>query len=326
MLIARPPLRWSTDAMESPIGQPAADADPEGPGAPDPVLENLHAAPFAVAGPAVQRIPFVFASPHSGRLYPARFLAQSRLSGASLRRSEDAFTDELFGGVVELGAPLLAARFPRAYVDANREPAELDPAMFDGPLPVAADASSPRVQAGLGVIPRIVRDGADIYRGKLDPAEAPPRLARLHRPYHEALDRLVQETRQTFGAAIVIDCHSMPSAAASPDIVLGDRYGTAAAYAVMRRAEQAFQQLGFSVARNVPYAGGYTTHVHGRPAQGVHALQVEINRALYLDEERVVPNARYADLQLRLSKALSELAQIDVSLLRPRRDIPWAAE
>jgi N-formylglutamate deformylase len=312
------------DSGSRELGERAAGAGDRPPL--DPVLDDLHAAPFALVRPGEQRLPLVFASPHSGRLYPAAFLRQSRLSGANLRRSEDAFAEELFESAVELGAPLLSARFPRAYVDANRAPNELDPAMFDGPLPVPADVSSPRVQAGLGVIPRIVRDGAEIYRDRLDPAEAEARLTRLHRPYHAALDRLVRETQAQFGAAIVIDCHSMPSAAAAPDIVLGDRYGTAAAYAVMRRAEQAFQSLGFSVARNTPYAGGYTTHLYGQPARGIHALQVEINRALYLDEERIQPSARFAEIRARLARALSQFAQIEASWLEPRRNIPWAAE
>ncbi len=225
----------------------------------DAVLAALHAHPFKIHRPAEQRVPFVFASPHSGRLYPSSFVAASALDPLGLRRSEDAYADVLFAGAVALGAPLIAARFPRAYLDANRAPGELDASMFDGPLSVRADAPNPRVQAGLGVIPRIVRDGAEIYRAKLDPREASRRLEMLHRPYHAALARLVEDTRRQFGVAVVIDCHSMPSAAAIPDIVLGDRYGSSASPLLAERAEASLAQVGFSTARNTPYAGGYTT-------------------------------------------------------------------
>lgn len=292
----------------------------------DPALAGLHAEPFRLTQPPEQRVPFVFASPHSGRLYPESFLAGSRLNPINLRRSEDAFVDELFAGAVDCGAPMIAARFPRAYLDANRACAELDAAMFDGRLPQAIDTTSPRVNAGLGVIPRIVRDGAEIYREKLAAREAEERLSKLYRPYHAALTRLIEQTHSRFGVAVVVDCHSMPSAAAVPDIVLGDRYGLAASPLLMRRAEQAFEGRAFGVARNVPYAGGYTTHLHGRPARGVHALQIEINRMLYLDEEHIRPGARFEDIRARVTAALGDLVSIDAALLRPRRDMPFAAE
>lgn len=268
----------------------------------------------------------MFASPHSGRTYPQTFLAQSRLSGSNLRRSEDAYVDCLFADVVRLGTPLLAARFPRAYVDANRAPDELDPTMFAGPLKIHADSASPRVSGGLGVIPRIVRDGAEIYRSKLRPEEAEERILFLHRPYQQALSDLANETRARFGAAVIVDCHSMPSAAAACDVVLGDRYGTSASHALMRLAEAAFLSHGFSVARNVPYAGGYTTHRYGEPRNGLHALQIEMNRALYLDEEQVVPNERFAEMAARLLGALSKVLAIDASLLRPAVPADMAAE
>ena len=221
----------------------------------DPELADLYARPFTAHEPNRRSVPFVFASPHSGCLYPRSLLNLSCLSAITLRRSEDAYVDDLFGGVVSLGAPLLAARFPRAYLDANRAPGELDVSMFDGPLKLPVEQASPRVSAGLGVIPRIVRDGAEIYRVKLQPRDAEERLSRLHRRYHAALALLLRETRARFGAAVVIDCHSMPSAASAPDIVLGDRYGTAASHVLLRHAEQCLQAKGFSVGRNVPYAG-----------------------------------------------------------------------
>jgi N-formylglutamate deformylase len=292
----------------------------------DSVLAALHAEPFVVVEPAAHVVPFVFASPHSGRLYPRTFLNQSHLSPLTLRRSEDAYVDELFGDVVQLGAPFIVARFPRAYVDANRAPGELDQTMFQGQLSAPIEQASARVNAGLGVIPRIVRDGAEIYRGKLPAIEAEDRLSRLHRRYHAALSSLVQETLARFGAAVVIDCHSMPSAAGTPNIVLGDRYGTAASPVLLRKAEELFQSSGFTVGRNVPYAGGYTTHLYGEPVRGTHALQVEVNRALYLDEDRLEVTAGYSELRLRLLSVFGELVSIDADVLRPRREMRFAAE
>ena len=274
----------------------------------DPILTQLKAEPLAISMPGAQTIPLVLASPHAGRCYPQSFAAQSRLSPLNLRRSEDAYVDLLFSQAVRLGAPLIAARFPRALLDVNRAPNELDPEMFDGPLGVPVDASSPRVHSGLGVIPRIVRDGADIYRGRLPARAAFERLAQFHQPYHAALTRLIEVTRRRFGFAVLLDCHSMPSAAAAPDVILGDRYGLSAAPAVIRAAERAFHAHGFRVVRNIPYPGGYTTQLHGRPATGAHALQIEINRALYLDEEHVAPTAKFATLQGRLAAVLEDFA------------------
>jgi len=212
-------------------------------------------------------------------------------------------------------------------VDANRGPAELDAAMFEGTLNVPVEAPSARVQAGLGVIPRVVRDGAGIYRGKLAAAEAEERLERLYRPYHVALAALVAETRARFGVAVVIDCHSMPSAAAAPDVVLGDRYGTTATAALLRHARQSFELRAFTVARNQPYAGGHTTELYGRPAEGVQALQIEINRALYLDEELVTQNAHFADVCARIGEALGCLTAMTPNALRAGvQAVPWAAE
>jgi N-formylglutamate deformylase len=287
------------------------------PGGFDAVLSALHAHPFKIHRPDAPLVPFVFASPHSGRLYPAGFVAQSSLDPLSLRRSEDAYVDALFSGAIALGAPMIAARFPRAYLDVNRAASELDPAMFDGALGVRVEGPNVRVNAGLGVIPRVVRDGAEIYTSKLSPAEARERIVRLHEPYHAALSRLIDETVQRFGAAILIDCHSMPSAASVPDIVLGDRFGAAASPLIMQRAEQSFERCGFSVARNTPYAGGYTTHLYGRRDNGVHALQIEINRSLYLNEHSIEPGANFEQLKSRLSEALQGLIAIDLDELRP---------
>ena len=197
--------------------------------------------------------------------------------------------------------------------------------MFEGALPFAVDSASPRVTAGLGVIPRVVRDGAEIYREKLSPAEAETRLARLYRPYHEALAQLVAQTRAQFGFAILIDCHSMPSAAAVPDVIVGDRYGVSSSAQLTRLAEHVFEARGFSVVRNTPYAGGHTTHLHGRRGGPVQALQIEINRGLYLDEERIVPNAQFATLRARVGDALRALLAADlarIGLPAQRRWLP----
>jgi len=291
----------------------------------DALFAMLLAEPFSVREPAERTAPFVFASPHSGRLYPSSFVSRSRLNPLNLRRSEDAFVDELFASALDIGAPLIAARFPRAFLDVNRASAEIDAAMFDGPLDVAVDAVSPRVSAGLGVIPRIVRDGAEIYREKLSAREAEERLAMFYRPYHAALDRLIDDTRGKFGVAVLIDCHSMPSAAAAPDIILGDRYGLSSAPLIMRATEHAFEAQGFHVARNAPYAGGFTTQLHGRPARGIHALQIELNRGLYLDEEQIERGPGFDEVAARIAAALKELARVGHKLERPS-GIAHAAE
>ena len=289
-------------------------------------MDPQESQPFRLDRPVRQTVPFLFASPHSGRSYPESLLARTRLDATTLRRSEDAFVDELFAGVVTMGAPLLAAQFPRAWLDVNRGSRELDAGMFDAPLAVPVDAPTPRVAAGLGVIPRIVRDGAEIYRGKLSSAEAAARLTGLYQPWHQALSTLLEEIRARFGVAVLIDCHSMPSALSVPDIVLGDRYGASAAGALTARAEAAFTREGFSVARNTPYAGGHTTVQYGRKAQGLHALQIEINRALYLDEDRIAKRPTFEPVKARLMRAIRQLTGIAIADLAPPDSLPEAAE
>jgi N-formylglutamate amidohydrolase len=289
-------------------------------------LALLNAQPFQILRPARQTLPFVFASPHSGRIYPRAMVESSRLNALALRRSEDAFVDELFAGVVAMGAPLMSARFPRAYCDANRAPGELDAGMFSGALNMAVDTPGPRVLAGLGVIPRIVRDGAEIYRGKLPPEDAHTRMERLYKPYHAALKTLVEETIALFGTAVVVDCHSMPSTWTSPDIVLGDRYGASAPPALTAWTEKAFARAGFSITRNSPYAGGYTTMLYGRGPAGCHALQIEINRGLYLNEDTLQRLAAFESVQKSLTDAMASLTTIPLSLLARRGGLPLAAE
>ncbi len=278
------------------------------------------APPWRLRAPSEQTAPLVFASPHSGRVYPPEFLAASRLDMLRLRLSEDAFMDEIFADAPRLGAPLLCARFPRAYIDVNREAYELDPAMFTEPLPDYVNTSSPRIAAGLGTIARVVTDGEDIYDGPLRFEDARRRIDSLYRPYHAALRRLVEETRRRFGACVLIDCHSMPSGVGSQgrrrvDIVLGDCYGTTCAAVVTDTVQRELQAMGYVVTRNSPYAGGFTTRHYGRPADGLHALQIEINRALYMDETRVKRGAGLPELRRRIARLMRELAAIDPAML-----------
>jgi N-formylglutamate deformylase len=284
-------------------------------------LMALAAEPVVIRKPRGQKAPFIFASPHSGRFYPLSFAQSSRLDPISLRRSEDAFVDELFESVTELGAPLICARFPRAFVDANRAPGELDPQMFDAPLSVVGPRS-PRVAAGLGVIPRVVRDGLEIYGARLPAGEAAFRLEHFYRPYHTALADLVAETHAEFGVAVVIDCHSMPPPAKAHDIVLGDCYGEAAAPELIGQTQKILSGLGFSVARNAPYAGGYTTHLYGRPHEHVHAIQVEVSRALYLDETRMEKSAGFISCRDRLRAFAMKLLAEAATILKTARRAP----
>ena len=245
---------------------------------------------FEVREPQIQRIPFVFNSPHSGRRYSRAFLEQSRLDPLSIRRSEDHYVDELFGCVTDLGAPLLMAHFPRAFLDVNREPYELDPRMFDGQLPPYANIGSMRVAGGLGTVPRLVAENMDIYKGRLPVEQALGRVENIYKPYHACLRKLIARTHVEFGLSVLVDCHSMPGnirvagSGQRPDFIIGDRYGTSASADLSQAAVSLLEELGFSVSRNKPYAGGFITEHYGRPARGLHALQIEINRSLYVDE------------------------------------------
>ncbi len=282
--------------------------------------------PIDVVAPARQSVPFVYASPHSGADYPPDFVAASPLDPIALRKSEDSFVDEIFGAAPAIGAPLLKALFPRAYCDPNREPYELDPAMFEDDLPPFANTTSLRVAGGLGVIARVVSNGHDIYPGKLPFAEAERRISACYRPYHSALSELLTGTLSRFGCAVLVDCHSMPSVggptdrdqgARRPDIVLGDRFGTACAAALTERAEQVLRDLGYRVTRNSPYAGGFSTLHYGCPANGVHALQIELNRALYMDESRISRLPGLARLAEDMAKLMAELGKIPQDGLIP---------
>lgn len=282
-------------------------------------------APVEVLAPASPATPFVFASPHSGRRYPSEFLRVSRLDRHALRQSEDCYVDLLFDDAPHFGAPLLRALFPRAYVDVNRSRHELDPRMFADQLPKSADARSNRVLAGLGVIPRVVADGKDIYARKLNYFEARRRLATCYDPYHRAVGELLTAARLKFGCAILIDCHSMPSAGVAPfregdrriDFVLGDRFGSSCAPGLVSLVEVSLSRMGYQVSRNAPYAGGFVAAAYGRPAEGVHVLQIEINRALYLDEARLARTPGYDLLKADLRRLIGEIAGIEPAALRP---------
>jgi N-formylglutamate amidohydrolase len=264
--------------------------------------------PFDVVKPAAPCVPFVFNSPHSGACYPAAFLAASRLDAARIRCSEDSFVDQIFGDVVQFGAALMRAHFPRAYLDVNREPYELDPEMFRGGLPAYANVRSLRVAGGLGTIARVVSEQEEIYAGPLDVDEALARIETIYKPYHAVLRRLLAETHVRFGWAVLVDCHSMPSACrgADPrhraDIILGDRYGTSCSPGLIETAESLLRDLGFSVAVNKPYAGGFITEHYGRPASNLNAFQIEISRGLYMNERTLKPNAGFAATRQAMSQ------------------------
>ena len=252
--------------------------------------------------------PLVFASPHSGRDYPPEFIAATRLTIAQLRRAEDAFVDTLLDGVVAAGVPLIAAHYGRGWLDLNRSADELDPAMFVEPLDDHPAQAGDRVAAGLGVVPRVAAHGLDIYPGRLRIAEAQARIAAVHAPYHAALGELLDAARRRHGFAVLVDCHSMPTppgSGAPPEIVLGDLHGTAAAPALVALIEAHFTGFGWRVARNVPYAGGYTTARHGAPGRGVHAVQLELDRSLYMDPSRLVRHGGFE----RVAAALTGLAE-----------------
>ena len=267
--------------------------------------------PYSLLRPEEQTTPVVLCSPHSGRVYPKAFLEASRLDAHTLRKSEDCFVDELFAPMVGLGAPLIAARFPRAYLDVNREPYELDPELFTGRLPDFANTQSARVVGGLGTIARIVADTEEIYRERLPIGIAFERIERLYRPFHSALAELLETTRKRFGIAVLVDCHSMPSASMGqppggrPHFVLGDRFGASCDARLTRFIRDILQGAGYDVQVNRPYAGGFITEHYGNPGHGVQSLQLEINRALYLDEATLTRNKDFP----KLVRTLTEMSQ-----------------
>jgi len=285
--------------------------------------------PFEIRSGAEQRVPFLFNSPHSGRHYPERFLAMARLDRNAIRRSEDCYVEELFGGAVPLGAPLLSANFPRAYLDVNREPWELDPRMFAEPVPSFCNIRSARVAGGLGTVPKLVGEGLDIYPGRLPLSEAVGRIEAVYKPYHETLKRLLTRTHARFGYAVLIDCHSMPASirvgdnGVRPDFIIGDRFGISASPALTEMAISLLVGMGYTVAHNKPYAGGFITEHYGRPARHLHALQIEVNRGLYMDERTFRKSAGFDALAGDLTRFSADLMSMpDHHFV----DLPLAAE
>ncbi len=281
--------------------------------------------PYEVLEPAECQGPVLFNSPHSGSTYPRAFLTASRLDISTLRRSEDSFVDDLIVGVVKHGFPLMRAHFPRCFVDVNREPYELDPRMFEGRLPSFANTRSMRVAGGLGTVARVVGDAQEIYDQRIPVDDALRRIESLYKPYHRSLRRLFSKLHRDFGAAALVDCHSMPSTASQrgerprPEFVLGDRYGTSCVGIVSETVEQTLRSLGYNVSRNKPYAGGFITEHYGNPAAGLHAIQLEINRALYMDERRYERSRNFARVAGDLEALARRLGEIPLEELRPYR-------
>lgn len=290
--------------------------------------DNDKILPFEIVPPAEWRAPAVFNSPHSGRQFPAKFLRQSRLSHAALRKSEDCYVDELFMACVSHGAPLLRALVPRSFIDLNREPYELDQRMFSGELPGYVNTGSPRVAGGLGTIPRIVSEGEDIYRGRLDFAEVRGRIDQVYMPYHRTLAALVKEVMTKAGEVLLVDCHSMPGSATAHvtpavtgniDIVVGDRFGSSCSEDLSTFIIERLQAHGLRVLRNKPYAGGFITQNYSAPHKGQHALQIEINRSLYMDEGTLEKSAGFDSLKTTLAGVISELLDFVEVRFSPRQ-------
>ncbi len=281
-------------------------------------------APFEILQPREWSAPVVFASPHSGQIYPEAFIEASRLDPVGLRRSEDAFVDELFAAAADFGAPLLSAQFPRVYVDPNREPFELDPEMFEDTLPPHVNISSPRIAAGLGTMARVVTSGEEVYREKLRFEDAEKAINATYHPYHEALQGLLEEAQVRFGCCLLIDCHSMPSIGgpmdrdpgfSRVDFILGDRHGISCAKNVTDTVEKALESMDYVVKRNNPYAGGFTTAHYGRPERGIHALQIEINRSLYMNEVLINRSEGFEELRERLKGLIEAITEISPTTL-----------
>jgi N-formylglutamate amidohydrolase len=240
--------------------------------------------PFRRLGPEKPSSPVVVSVPHAGRAYSDGLLASARLPRARLESLEDRLVDRLVWRAVEGGAAALIAESPRAEIDLNRDERELDPDMVQ-PRPAAhSTVESPRTRGGLGLIPARIAGSGAIWRQRIAAAEVARRVELIHRPYHSALEAELQAAKARFGIAILLDCHSMPPRGGESDapVVLGDRHGGSMSEALVAAAERAARAAGFRVARNAPYAGGHITERHGCPARGIHALQLELDRSLYL--------------------------------------------
>ena len=270
--------------------------------------------------------PLLLTSPHSGTLYPDQMRENLKVAIEDLSRTEDAFVDELFESAPEAGASMISAVYARSYVDLNRDARELDPAMIDGKPPRASSILTPRVEAGLGCLPRVGASGREIYKKRLSPAEVESRLSNIHDSYHSEVRRELFELRETWGEAFLLDCHSMPSVQpgrrALPDIVLGDRFGSSCSSRMIGLVERTLRKMGYSVARNSPYAGGFTTRLYGRPRSGIHALQIEVNRKLYMNERTIEKSENFDIIQ----GDMAELTSLIAEFARSRTSLQFAAE
>ncbi|MEO1029097.1 MAG: N-formylglutamate amidohydrolase [Pseudomonadota bacterium] len=279
---------------------------------PDPTPPATASGPqaFTLDLPDPIGAPVLFSSPHSGSFYPEAMKQNMHVSLMTLRRTEDAFVDELFDKAPRLGAAFIRGNYARGYVDLNRNSRELDADMFKDGLPRAAAVNSPRVRAGLGCIPRTAPDGRPIYDDQLSQADGRTRLEKVYDVYHKCVAAYLEHLHSRFGAAVLIDCHSMPSTAMGrsglPDIVLGDRFGSSCTNQLTRRIERSFRSLGYSVKRNAPYAGGHTTRLYGRPKRNQHAIQIEIRRDLYMNEQEVAKSARFGQFRRHIHKLMPD--------------------
>ncbi|MBL4599517.1 MAG: N-formylglutamate amidohydrolase [Rhizobiaceae bacterium] len=293
-------------------------------------FDSVENPPFDVYAPAEQRVPFVLNSPHSGRNYTSNFMDDVRLSDYAIRKSEDFLVDQLFASGISIGLPMLAANFPRAFLDVNREPYELDPTMFEGKLPNFVNTQSVRVSTGLGTIAKIVADREEIYRERIPVQQALERVETIYKPYHACLRRLLAKTHVHFGFAVLIDCHSMPSAhngspyERRPDFVIGDRFGSSCSPDLTLCIRDCLKALGYKVALNKPYAGGFITQHYGRPENGLHAVQIEINRGLYMDEVQMQKTDNFDILANDIKQLLNMVVSIPESGMVGDR--PLAAE
>jgi N-formylglutamate amidohydrolase len=268
--------------------------------------------PFIRTGPEDPSSPVVLSVPHAGRAYSPALLKASRLPLHKLESLEDRLVDRLVWRAVQAGATALVALAPRAEIDLNRDEREMDPSLVAPPLAAGKLLQSARTRGGLGLVPSRIAGSGAIWFNRIASAELDRRVASIHRPYHAALADLLARARARFGVAILLDCHSMPPRLpASPGeagVVLGDRYGTSIAPSYVAAAAAAAQAQGFTTARNHPYAGGHITARHGRPAENIHALQIEIDRSLYLAPDLRAPGPGFDRTARMLAAVAAALA------------------
>lgn len=283
-----------------------------------------HPLPFAMSGLHRAARSTVIAVPHAGRVYPAELLHAARVPVAALRTLEDRWADLLVSSVASAGFTTLKAKHPRALIDLNRAPDEIDPDMVADRPRRAFGAPSRRVRGGLGLFPRSLREYGPLWRSQFDWHELKSRIDTIHTPYHAALSDILLEARANFGGSVLLDVHSMPAGAGGTgvDLVLGDYFGSTASPELVAALESTLADNGFKTARNVPYAGGYGIVRHGQPSQAMHAIQIEFDRSLYLD--RGEPTADGLD---RLNNAMLALAEsAELWLAATSGSLPLAAE